>query len=164
MIALKNVLVATDFSEAAGMALSYGRELARAFGARLHVVHVVQDLSLHLGAPEYTVTLTQLQSELQESERVRAEGLVSDDDRRTLRATVALPMHTSAAHGIVAYAREAEADLIVLGTHGRTGMERLFMGSVAEHVTRSAPCPVLVVRSPEREFVRPDALQTTTAA
>ena len=157
MIALKNVLVATDFGEAAEMALSYGRQLARTFGARLHVVHVVQDLSAHMGAPEFSASLGRVQAETQEAAWLRAQRLISDDDRQALRATVVVPTHASAAHAILAYAREAQVDLIVLGTHGRTGMERLFMGSVAEHVTRTAPCPVLVVRHPEREFVLPDA-------
>jgi nucleotide-binding universal stress UspA family protein len=57
------------------------------------------------------------------------------------------------------YAREQGVDLIVTGTHGRGGMAHFFMGSIAERLVRSAPCPVLTVRHPEREFVMPDALQ-----
>lgn len=164
MIALKNVLVAMDFDDASEMALSYGREFCRTFGARLHVVHVVQDLGGHAGAPEFSASLGRLQAEVLESARKRIDRLISDEDRLTLRATVAIPTHTSAARAIVACAREAQIDLIVLGTHGRTGMDRLFVGSVAEGVTRAAPCPVLVVRHPEREFVRPDALETVAHA
>jgi hypothetical protein len=62
------------------------------------------------------------------------------------------------AFAIVNQAKEAEIDLIVMGTHGRGGFGHLLMGSVAEKVVRSAPCPVLTVRHPEHEFVLPDAL------
>lgn len=164
MIALKNILVATDFGEAADMALSYGREFARTFGARLHVLHVVQDLGVHLGAPEYSASIGRLQTEVEESARKRANQLVSDEDRQALQAQVAIATHPSASEAIVAYARDERINLIVLGTHGRQAMGRLIMGSVAERVTRTAPCPVLVVRHPEREFVLPDALQVVAHA
>ena len=62
------------------------------------------------------------------------------------------------AHAITEYAKEAAVDLIVLGTHGRGAVAHLLMGSVAERVVRTAPCPVLTVRHPEHEFVLPDAL------
>jgi len=65
---------------------------------------------------------------------------------------------TSPAMAIVDYAREAHSDLIIMGTHGRGAMAQLLMGSVAERVVRTAPCPVLTVRHPEHEFVLPDAL------
>ena len=70
--------------------------------------------------------------------------------RRTIAAT------------IVAYAREKDIDLIVVGTHGRGLAAHLLMGSVAERVVRTAPCPVLTVRHPQREFVTPDALVAVT--
>jgi nucleotide-binding universal stress UspA family protein len=65
---------------------------------------------------------------------------------------------------IVTYAKDANLDLIVMGTHGRGGMAHVLMGSVAEKVVRTAPCPVLTVRHPEHEFVLPDALQVVTHA
>src|SRR5439155_18076193 len=61
-----------------------------------------------------------------------------------------------AAEAIVEYAKDVHADIIVVGTHGRSGVSRLLMGSVAEHVVRTAPCPVLVVRPREHEFVLPE--------
>jgi nucleotide-binding universal stress UspA family protein len=159
MIALKNILVATDFGEAADMALSYGRELARTFGARLHVVHVVQDLGVHIGAPEFSASVGRLQMEVEESARNRTNALISDEDRQALRAQAAVLTHPSAAQAILAYARDEQVNLIVMGTHGRKAVGRMVMGSVAERVARTAPCPVLVVRHPEREFVLPDELR-----
>jgi nucleotide-binding universal stress UspA family protein len=71
-------------------------------------------------------------------------------------AKVAVRVSPNAANAIVEYARDVHADVIVVGTHGRSGVSRLLMGSVAEHVVRSAPCPVLVVRPKEHEFVLPE--------
>ena len=66
----------------------------------------------------------------------------------------------NAAETIVDYAKDLHADVIVVGTHGRSGVSRLLMGSVAEHVVRSAPCPVLVVRPREHEFSLPEPVST----
>ena len=68
------------------------------------------------------------------------------------------------AETIVQYAKDHAIDLIVMGTHGRRALEHLLMGSVAERVVRTAPCPVLTVRHPEREFVVPDALVAVARA
>jgi nucleotide-binding universal stress UspA family protein len=86
-------------------------------------------------------------------------ALLTDEDRRVLRAQPMVLTASRPTDAILSYARDVNADLIVMGTHGRTGVAHLFMGSVAEHVVRAAPCPVLTVRHPEREFVQPDALQ-----
>ena len=78
------------------------------------------------------------------------------EDRRLLHARAIVETNNSAAAAIVDYAQRSSIDLIVLGTHGRSGMSQLLVGSVAERVVRTAPCPVLTVRQPEREFVIPD--------
>ncbi len=153
MIQLTSVLVAVDFSEASRNALNYGRNLARAFGGRLHVVHVADVISTSAaqfypegpGEPEAKATelaTTQLRTYL------AAEN--AGDARIGVRVA------PDAAEAIIDYAEEIHADLLVLGTHGRTGVSRIIMGSVAEHVVRRAPCPVLVVRPQEHEFVLPD--------
>lgn len=163
MIALKNVLVATDFSEPSATALEYGRALARTFNASLHVVHVVDNVSvqgmLADAAPANYVDLLQ---ELEGSGRRQLEATIGDDDRRELNAKPILLTSARPAAGIVSYARKANIDLIVMGTHGRAGWSHLIMGSVAERVVRTAPCPVLTVRHPQHEFVSPDALQLVT--
>lgn len=160
MIKLQNVLVATDFSEPSETALTYGRDFARAFGARLHVLHVVDSLSARTTAGEsYAMDLAGLQRQVEERARERLETLVREDDRRELGAVPVLRTSSSPALAIVEYAKEAGIDLIVVGTHGRSGVSHLLMGSVAERVVRTAPCPVLAVRHPQHEFVLPDALQ-----
>ena len=159
MIALKNILVATDFGEPADAALTYGRTLARAFGATLHVLHVTENMYLRAyGTEGYVPSLTTLQHEVDEAAGKQLDELLIDSDgsgpatRKVLR-----PARVPAAT-IVQYAKDERIDLIVMGTHGRGGVAHLLMGSVAERVVRTAPCPVLTVRHPEHEFVVPDTL------
>lgn len=161
MITLKNVLVATDFSTASETALAYGRDLARTFGATLHVIHVVDDVTARtaIAVEGYIVDLSEIQRDVEKSARQQLEGIIMDDDRREIGATAVLKTSTTPALAIVSYAKDAEIDLVVMGTHGRGRMAHLLMGSVAERVLRIAPCPVLTVRHPEHEFLRPDALQ-----
>jgi nucleotide-binding universal stress UspA family protein len=160
MIALKNILVATDFSEPSTKALEYGRALARTFEAELHVIHVVDNLFLQgMLADAAPANYADLLEELEQSGKRQLEATIDDADRRELKAKTVLQTFTNPANGIVTYARKAGIDLIVIGTHGRGGWSHLVMGSVAEKVLRTAPCPVLTVRHPQHEFVAPDALQ-----
>jgi len=149
MIVLKNVLVATDFGPASDAALAYGRALTRTFGASLHLLHVVENFFLRpMAAPPHLVT---------EAKTHMLEGQLTPEDRQQLGARTILDVSDQPADAINSYARKAGIDLIVIGTHGRSGMERLLVGSVAERVIRTAPCPVLTVRHPEHEFIVPDS-------
>ena len=165
MILLKNILVATDFSEPSDAALAYGRQLARAFGARLTVLHAAENLSPRAyGSEGFVFIEPDSQSQVEAAARQRVRSLMSDDDRSELRAEAVVVTALSPAAAIADYARREQIDLIIVGTHGRSGVAHLVMGSVAEHVVRTAPCPVLTVRHPEREFLLPDALVALTAA
>jgi len=148
MIVLKSVLVATDFSPPSQAALNYGRALARTFGASLHVVHVAENFFMRSTPPDpHAVVAAKLRM-------LRAQ--LTDDDWTTLRARRVVKVSDSPAESIVEYARTEGVDLIVMGTHGRSAVSQLLVGSVAESVVRRAPCPVLTVRHPEHEFVIPD--------
>jgi len=158
MIQLTSVLVAFDFGDTSRSALTYGRNLARAFGGRLHVLHVADVISTSAaqfypegpGDPEAKASelaLNQLRTFL------AAEG--APEARPAVRISAA------PAQEIVDYAATIHADIIIVGTHGRSGVSRLLMGSVAEHVVRTAPCPVLVVRPSEHEFVLPDPVSVS---
>lgn len=162
MIALKNILVATDFGEASDAALAYGRALARTFDATLHVLHVTEDIYRRLAADTYIATMPDLQKEIDESARKRLDALLIDNDPTPLPTKPVVVTAAAPALAIVNYASTARVDLIVVGTHGRGAIAHLLMGSVAERVIRTAPCPVLIVRHPEHEFVTPDTLVTTT--
>ena len=148
MIVLKNVLVATDFGPPSEAALVYGRALARTFGATLHLVHVIENLFLTPMAADPRALMTVRDKALQRH--------LTDEDRDVLHARVAMEVSDSPPDAIVDYARSANIDLIVIGTQGRGAMSQLLVGSVAERVVRTAPCPVLTVRHPEHEFVVPD--------
>ncbi|HET9368815.1 MAG TPA: universal stress protein [Vicinamibacterales bacterium] len=159
MIDLKQILVATDFSEPAEAAVRYGIELCRRFGARLHLVHVVSDVSSRAAlASGMAIDFDQVQREIEEGARQQLEALLPEPDRSALGATLVVIPSTSPAHAILSYARDAQVDLIVTGTHGRKGVAHFFFGSVAQQITREAACPVLTTGAHRREFLRPDAL------
>jgi universal stress protein A len=136
---IRNILVATAFDEASGAALDYGRTMARAFGGTLHVFHAVGNAFL---SP--TVADPRL---VEDGARLHLEHTLTDDDRSALRAKAVVTTSDFPADAIVDYAREHAIDLIVTGTHGRTGVSHAVLGSIAERVVRMAPCAVLTVKS-----------------
>ena len=165
MIALKKILVAIDFGEASDAALAYGRQLARSFDAQLVVLHVVENALTGAVAPNgFVFTDPGLQQTLEAAGQQKVEDLVSDEDRILIRAQAVIVTSNAPATAIAEYAKDSGINLIVIGTHGRGPMAHLLLGSVAERVVRIAPCPVLTVRHPEREFVVPDALVAVTHA
>jgi nucleotide-binding universal stress UspA family protein len=157
MIAIKNVLVATDFEPASTSALAYGREIARKFGATMHVLHVVENLNGYVMGGEGAVMIgampRQVRLELEAAAREELRKALASADVSTLHARAVVETSGNAAESIVEYARENAIDLIVIGTHGRGAVGRVLMGSVADKVVRHAPCPVLAVKHPEHEFI-----------
>jgi universal stress protein A len=153
------ILVPTDFSGPSDAALEYAKALADRFGASLHLVHVLEDQVVGgafgadpylAGAPAYAEALradaeARLAARLTARERIRLHGsseIASGPSARTI-------VEIAESHGI---------DLIVMGTHGRTGLAHALIGSVAERVVRSAPCPVLTLHAmPERIPMRESA-------
>src|SRR4029450_8835268 len=109
MIKLENILVATDFGEASQTALTYGRSLARTFGARLHVLHVThvtQDAIMYTGPESFGVELMPVQARIDADAMPQLDAVVGDDDRRQLGAIVNVRHGNTPAHEIIAYARE----------------------------------------------------------
>ena len=141
---IQHILVPTDFSEYADYALEYSIELAKVLQARLTLLHVFQLAPLTVGiVPHsvFTLTLHEMQTKA----------------HRQIQATLArikqtgIPCESVIVQGfpfqtIIDTVKERAIDLIVMGTHGRTGLTHVLMGSVAERVVRMAPCPVLVTR------------------
>ncbi len=148
---LRTVVVATDFSPTSELAVDYGCDLAATFDGTVHLLHVVENPRLGPGSAEiWGFSLPALVERLERSAETRLASMVSD------RASAA-PIVPVARVGepfveIVRYAREQQADLLVLGTHGRGPIAHMFLGSVAEKVVRTAPCPVLTVRPPDHTF------------
>lgn len=137
-----HILVPIDFSICATQALDYACELASKLGAKVQLVHAIA-----VTLPELGVTLTQSMIE----DLQRANVVALDDVAKPRRATVELLpsiVKLGDPRDVILEAAEAEhADLIVIGTHGRRGLSRLVLGSVAESVLRRATCPVLTVRA-----------------
>ena len=156
------ILVPTDFSEPSEAALDYARVMADTFGASLHVLHVF-DAPFAAGAVSPEVFIADspaAQAHLFEEASSRLQHRVTPADRTRYRATAEIVTGTSA-ESIVTYARKRGMDLIVMGTHGRTGLDHLLMGSVSEKVVRTAPCPVMTVRrAPAVRIPVPTPLQT----
>ena len=138
MTDVRNILVPTDFSETSDLALRHAVEAARTYGARLYLVHVPgptgEDFEADFPVGRFETTVRQ-----------RLAAFVSEDEIAALRPEYALRIGAPAEE-IVRYAQDREIDLIVMGTHGRKGVAHMLLGSVAEHVVRTAPCPVLLVR------------------
>ena len=149
-ISLKNILWATDFSERSQAALPYAEAIARRYGSKVYVAHVITPETYEFLPP---VALGQVFTEL----RAGAEREMSDLlDGRRLRAVPHEGLLGDGDVGEVLWkmVREHEIDLVVIGTHGRKGFEKVLMGSVAEEIFRTAPCPVLTVRDHEHDFVK----------
>jgi nucleotide-binding universal stress UspA family protein len=141
-ISVKNVLFATDFAATSDAALPYATAICRRFGATLHAAHVLSEANLLLmtGGVDYISMGT-----IYEDAHAEAEEKLAH-----LAARVEVPVHCYVRHGqvwkgLAAIIQENEIDLIVVGTHGRTGLGKLVLGSVAEDILRHAPCPVLTV-------------------
>jgi len=141
------ILVPTDFSPTSDAALEYARVLAARFGASLRILHVIDDptASSDFVAEGFAPSTENIRMGLQHHAHGRLEQLLTPTDRILYRAHVDALMGPPAAT-IVDHATATGSTLIVMGTHGRTGLAHLLMGSVAEQVVRSAPCPVLTVR------------------
>ncbi|HET8761336.1 MAG TPA: universal stress protein [Nitrospiria bacterium] len=142
--AVKTILVPTDFSEGSQAALDYAVNLAKSFGSKIVLLHVIETTT-------YTMTEALQLVNVYEVVRTAVEPvldqMVTDLQQQKLSVSRAVAQGASA-HEIVSQAREVGADLIVMGTHGRRGVNHLMVGSVAERVVRTAACPVLTVRQP----------------
>ena len=142
MLPIQTIVHPTDFSEGSALAFRLACSLARDYEARLVVVHVAEPpLPLYASG----VVLPQpLPS--REPLRARLQAMIGQQPGVQMEYRL---VDGSAAIEILRLAKEVECNLIIMGTHGRTGLGRLLMGSVAEHVVRQAPCPVLTVKSPQ---------------
>lgn len=143
MLTIRTILHPTDYSESSRPALELACALARDFGAKLVVCHVSPPPIITAG--EGVGVIVDFPTGEAEQMTARLKQVLPDDPQ--IRVAHEL-LRGDPASEIVRLADEAKADLIVMGTHGRRGITRFLMGSVAEGVMRHAPCPVLTVRGP----------------
>jgi len=153
MISLRRILVATDFSPCASRAVEYACELADRFSAELHLLHVVQDFEAGLvvpglGFPPPEVFRREVYEKSQQALEQIPEPLWCEG-----KVVIREICYGSPFAEIIRSAQAHDVSLIVLGTHGRTGLLHALLGSVAEKVVRKASCPVLTVRPKGHQFV-----------
>ena len=142
----ERILVPVDFSEHSRKALLYAKVLAENYGARLQLLHVVEDLRY----PSFYMAERFAYFDIRPEVATRAKQELEQFFREVGGAKVAADLHViegGAAHEIVKFAEKQTSDLLVIATHGLTGLEHFLMGSVAENVVRRAPCPVLTVKT-----------------
>ncbi|MBI4887976.1 MAG: universal stress protein [Acidobacteria bacterium] len=146
-VRFRRILVATDFSAPSDAALDCARALAAPLGAPLHLLHVLEDTRVGdgMGPDVFVAESPEGRSARLREARVQLAHRVTDDDRARLRTTAEV-IYGASARSIADYAADNEFDLIVMGTHGRTGLAHLLVGSVTEQVIRTAACPVLATR------------------
>ena len=150
---VKNILVPVDYSDSGDAAMAYAVSLAKEYDAEMHLVHVYDQPFAYVDAG---FTGTPIPAEIPpadlEDEKAKLELVTPAEGVKFRRKFII----GSPADDLVNYAKENEIDLVVMGTHGRTGLTRLLMGSVAEGVVRRSPCPVLTIKQPA------EALQETS--
>jgi len=155
MIKLAKILYPTDFSDLSLVALKYAKSFAKQYNAQLHCISVVDEgyqywLALGPDGVPMTVDVEQLIASHQKKMEEFAKEHLSDVDKLITKVIAGKPFVE-----IVEYAKEQAIDMIVLATHGRSGLSHILLGSVAERVVRKAPCPVLTCRPGEHEFIMP---------
>jgi universal stress protein A len=153
-IRIQRILLPTDFSALSATATNYACELATKFDAELHLLHT---LEIHpIATPDFGMGLA-LPRYAEESKAAAEKSLTGllDPTWSKGRKVVQVIVEGSPKVEIIRYSRQHAIDLIVLSTHGRTGLTHVILGSVAESVVRTAPCPVLTVRPEGHQFVMP---------
>ncbi len=145
---IKKILFATDFSEGSSHALPYAVDLAKRYGAKLYFVHVIYDVTKTAGWYVPHASLDEIYRDIEKSARAELEKSFVEEMRGFKELEYAVLKGTPYEE-IAKFAGEKKVDLIVLGTHGRRGIDRVLFGSTAEQVVRNAPCPVLSVRLPK---------------
>lgn len=149
MIHIQKILCPIDFSAPSRNALRYANEFAKAMNAKITVLHVIQPQPI---AADVNVPYVPLEIELEKNAREDLEHLVSKEVDKSVLVEQVLAFGLPS-DCVIEQARKENVDLIILGTHGRSGISRLLMGSTAENVIRHATCPVLVVKAEEKEFI-----------
>jgi len=155
MINIRTVLCPVDYSIYSEKALNYAIEISLKFQAKLYLLHVLDIRFLDANNPElptlHTANITNetidaLKSRLLKSVTEEIKGKISVE---------AIVIQGIPFTEIIKASKEYNVDLIIIGTHGRTGLAHIIMGSVAEKIVRKAPCPVLSIRHPEHDFIKP---------
>lgn len=148
MMEIKSILFPTDFSEGSSQALRYAVDLAQRYGAKLFVVNVIYDVVKATGWYVPHVSVDKMYEDIRESAKKELERF-GVEELSVLKNVERLVLSGVPHEEIINFAKEQKIDLIVMGTHGRKGVDRILFGSTAAQIVRFAPCPVLTVRLPQ---------------
>ncbi|MDN3513663.1 MAG: universal stress protein [Candidatus Brocadia sp.] len=154
MIKIEKILFPTDFSACSKHALKYALDIALERGAKLYILHVIPKLNIPVGTGGLTFSVSKLYSDMEREAKKNIYRLVPKRFMEKIKVENIIVRGTPFLE-INKAAKKYDIDLITIATHGRTGLSHALLGSTAEKVVRTAPCPVLCVRYPEREFVSP---------
>jgi nucleotide-binding universal stress UspA family protein len=146
---MKKILFATDFSEGSYNALPYAVDLAKQYGAKLYLIHVIYDVAKTAGWYVPHSSIDEIYADMKKAAEAELAKTFSDG-MRGLKDIERLVVTGIPHEEITKFAEENKIDLVVLGTHGRRGLDRMLFGSTAEQVVRNASCPVLSVRLPKQ--------------
>lgn len=142
-----DVLIPTDFSACADHAITHAMAVADRFDARLHILHVVNELDPDwYGITNAQDRVVKLRDQIKREAHDRLKSLAPETQLYDFETTIALQLNFDVADAIRDYVDQQEIDLVVMGTHGRQGLQRLMLGNVADKIVRHAPCPVMTVR------------------
>ncbi|HWQ27084.1 MAG TPA: universal stress protein [Chlorobaculum sp.] len=145
MIKIKKIICPVDFSDLSRKAMQYANEFARLSDAKVFLVGVVEN--------DPTINYSHGLEKERADEEQKLATLIDEEQMAGIVADYAI-YEGFAEECILDYAKRQDADIIIMGSHGRRGLKRMILGSVAEHVIRRAPCPVLVVKEGEHEFIQ----------
>lgn len=155
MINIRKILLPTDFSSFAEHALDYAVSFAKEYDAKLYILHVIEDLAhvsyfevFQVPMPANFIQDVEASAKAQIDKLLACDTLADVDKECVIRRGVPFVE-------ILRASAELQVDMIIIATHGRSGLQQMFFGSTAEKVVRKAPCPVLSIRHPEHEFVMP---------
>ncbi len=153
MIKLKKILVPTDFSENAKLGLDYAKEFATTFGAEVIVVHITEPPIYPIGPGMVPVAWESMESDI----RAYTDKHLQEAKESFGEAIKVKVVHREGAPFVelIKLAKEEDVHMIIMSTHGYTGLKHMLLGSTTEKVVRKAHCPVLTVRPSEQEFVHP---------
>ena len=151
---IRTILFPTDFSNGARAAMDHAVSLARDYKAKLILLYVIQDISIAEWYIPSSLSVTDLIEDMQKSAWKEMDKWAEEVSLK-VKEVEKLVIRGVPFVEIIKAAKEKDTDLIVIGTHGRTGIDHMLFGSTAEKVVRKAPCPVLTVRIAGKEFKMP---------
>ena len=149
MFKIHVILCPVDFSDASRKAVQYAKEFAAGMGASIHILNVVEPRPM---AVDITLNYVPLEEDLEKAAAEDLQVILQELIQAGLKAECSVEFGNPS-DVILEKAADLDVNLVIMGSHGKKGLSRLIMGSVAETVVRKANCPVLIVKSEEKEFI-----------